>query len=442
MSADAKSAYGKRLFGRKKIQIEQFDAKESTNISEPQSNVFSSQVPPQSQSTMRSFSSSGYSGALVGTRPQPQLGWREAPVQPDAVGETSTMISRLQLRIQSTLADQVTPLRLASHLSVVLVAAIVLLFSQTPMPDWDFQLVAMPTTTQSGFKSVSQQVTTYLTGQNPTPGEGLAFQPQIVPFTIIPERTRQVIQTYSVQAGDTVLGIAYKFKLKPETLQWSNPNLEQNPDTLRIGDQVKILPVDGVLHTVRAGDTLSALATRYKVTPEQIVAYEANDLPDSGAQLTTGAEVVVPGGVKPYITQQVATTSSSPVSVPFDALKGSGSFRWPAGGSISQNYWGGHPGIDIASRTGASVKAADGGFVVLAGSGWNGGYGNHVIIDHGNGFTTLYAHLNTIFVRTGENVSTGQQIGTVGNTGNSTGPHLHFEIRYQGYPRNPYSLLP
>lgn len=390
---------------------------------------------------MRSFSSSGYSGALVGTRPQPQLGWREAPVQPDAVGDTSTMISRLQLRIQSTLADQVTPLRLASHLSVVVVAAVVLLFSQAPMPDWDFQLVAMPPTAQSGFNSVSQQVTTYLTAQNPAPVEDLAFQPQIVPFTIIPERTRQEIRTYTVLAGDTVLGIAYKFKLKPETLQWSNPNLEQNPDRLRIGDQIKILPVDGVLHTVRAGDTLFALATRYKVTPEQIIAYEANELPDSGTQLTAGTELVVPGGVKPYATQQVAIAPSAPVSVPDDALRGSGSFSWPTRGDVSQNYWGGHPGIDIASYTGASVKAADGGYVVLAGSGWNGGYGNHVIIDHGNGFTTLYAHLTTIFVRTGENVSTGQQIGTVGNTGNSTGPHLHFEIRYQGYPRNPYSLM-
>jgi murein DD-endopeptidase MepM/ murein hydrolase activator NlpD len=130
------------------------------------------------------------------------------------------------------------------------------------------------------------------------------------------------------------------------------------------------------------------------------------------------------------------------IATPDNALTGSGNFSWPAAGEISQAYWGGHPAIDIAGRTGAPVRAADGGFVTLAGGGWNGGYGNHVIIDHGNGFATLYAHLNTVIVRAGENVSAGQQIGTLGNTGNSTGPHLHFEIRWQGGARNPYNFLP
>ena len=98
--------------------------------------------------------------------------------------------------------------------------------------------------------------------------------------------------------------------------------------------------------------------------------------------------------------------------------------------------------MDIGSWIGAPAKAADSGVVVEAGGGWSSGYGNHVIIDHGNGFTTLYAHLTSIFVKPGESVTRGEQIGTVGSTGNSTGPHLHFEIRYQGVPRNPFNWLP
>jgi len=108
---------------------------------------------------------------------------------------------------------------------------------------------------------------------------------------------------------------------------------------------------------------------------------------------------------------------------------------------VSQGYWGGHPAIDIAGWVGSPVTASDGGYIVLAGGGWNGGYGSHVIIDHGNGFTTLYAHLNSIFVSPGMTVSKGQQLGTIGNTGNSTGPHLHFEVRYNGVPYNPSKYL-
>ncbi len=118
------------------------------------------------------------------------------------------------------------------------------------------------------------------------------------------------------------------------------------------------------------------------------------------------------------------------------------SFAWPASGSVTQQFWGGHRAIDIGSWTGAPVKSADSGYVTVAGGGWNSGYGNYVVIDHGNGFVSLYAHLHSIYVRAGESVARGQQIGTLGNTGNSTGPHLHFEIRYQGVPGNPFSYLP
>lgn len=357
--------------------------------------------------------------------------------------ELPSAFRTLQARIQQTLGDQVTPVRLASHLSVLLVAGAVLLFSRMQIPAWDFQLVAMPATqpTAESGTSITSRMKELLTSSNGSLATAAELQPQIVPFTIIPERTRQVVQIYSVVAGDTVLGIAQKFGLDPDTLQWSNPDLENNPDLLSVGDQVKILPLNGVLHTVKGGDTLSELATEYEVSAEEIVAFVSNNLADTSAPLIIGSDLVIPGGKKEYQQPIYDTSYASAVPVPVGAAAGSGDFNWPTAGSISQAYWGGHPAIDMASYTGAAVKAADGGFVTLAGGGWNGGYGNHVIIDHGNGFTTLYAHLNSIFVSPGMTVSKGQQIGTMGNTGNSTGPHLHLEVRYGGVPYNPANYL-
>ena len=437
MSADANSAYGKPWFQRNPLPAEMHTGMEAASAPQNKTHSDSSpSFPPPSEKISYLTPSVNLLTGSVGSYSQTL--WNEP--QPSPVGPT--FVSEVQTRVQSALADQVTPLRLASHLSVLLVAAAVLLFSRVEIPEWDFQLVAMPTQQPAGYTSVAKQVAVALNPQGTAVISDDALQPQIVPFTIIPERTRLDTQIYTVAAGDTVLGIADKFKLNPETLQWSNPTLEANPDMLRIGDQVRILPLDGVLHTVAAGDTLSSLASRFKVSADQIVAFEANDLADANAPLIIGTDLVIPGGTKPYVLREVVGMTVSRVDVPEGAAIGSGNFGWPAAGYISQNYWGGHTAIDVAGRTGAAVAAADGGFVTVAGGGWNGGYGNHVIIDHGNGFATLYAHLNTVFVRAGESVSAGQEIGTLGNTGNSTGPHLHFEIRYQGYPRNPYNYLP
>ncbi|MDE0311971.1 MAG: M23 family metallopeptidase, partial [Caldilineaceae bacterium] len=111
-------------------------------------------------------------------------------------------------------------------------------------------------------------------------------------------------------------------------------------------------------------------------------------------------------------------------------------------GHITQQFWHGHRAIDVGARAGAPIVAADSGYVIKASHGWNGGYGRMVMIDHGNGFVSLYAHMNTVYVRQGENVAKGEQLGTVGNTGRSTGPHLHFEIRQNGAARNPFYFLP
>ena len=447
MSADAQSAYGKGLFRR-------------SGIPKPQSERNVEPLPPynftpdlagnphlQASSLSTGFTEPGFGtdapavGAAVLV-----TGWEEAAPAPVAAGEE--FLARVQVYAQQLLGDQVTPLRLASHLSVLLVGGIVLLFSQIPMPTWDFQLVAMPTSVAQsaprgpGLSQSLADAGNYFEAFTPAavaetrPGfnltSGISAQP----------RGREGIQTYTVQAGDTVLGIADKFGLRPETLQWANPDLEANPDMLSIGDQLTILPQDGLVHKVQPGDTLAALASKYSVDVAEIVGNELNRLPNANTPLVVDQQLVIAGGTKPYANRAVVGITTSPVAVPDSAEVGSGNFGWPASGSVSQRYWGGHPAIDITGRVGAPVTAADGGFVTVAGGGWNAGYGNHVIIDHGNGFATLYAHLNSIFVSSGENVSAGQQIGTLGNTGNSTGPHLHFEIRYQSGPRNPSNYLP
>jgi murein DD-endopeptidase MepM/ murein hydrolase activator NlpD len=350
-------------------------------------------------------------------------------------------ISRIKQQFQRILSDQVTPLRLAGHLSVLLVAAVILILSQADIPELDIALGTIPGNSSSAGPATQTSASSLLgTGQaNDESTTTESLQRAAVPFTIIPERGREELQAYAVQSGDTVLGIAEQFGLNPETIQWSNPELEANPDLLRIGDKLQIMPLNGAIHTVSPGDTLSSLAAKYKVSIEDIIGYTANDISDATMPLVVGTDIVVPGGTKPYVSRQVAAYSGP---IPTSAYKGLGSFSWPVSGSISQRYWSGHPAIDIGSWNGSPIKASDSGYVVAAGGGWNGGYGNYVLIDHGNGFTTLYAHLSGIFVRTGENVSRGEQIGSAGNTGNSTGPHLHFEVRYQGVSQNPFTYLP
>jgi murein DD-endopeptidase MepM/ murein hydrolase activator NlpD len=259
---------------------------------------------------------------------------------------------------------------------------------------------------------------------------------QAAAHTAIPERPRLEIITYVVQPGDTAEAIAESFDLQPTTLLWSNPEMEKMPDLLQVGQILTVLPLDGVYHTVAVSDTLESLAEQYKVTAEAIATCEFNVLPTDG-QLVEGAKVIVPGGTKPYVAREV-TTYQGPVATNVTAA---GVFYWPAYGVLTQGYWYGHRAIDIGGAVGAAIVASDGGYVSFAG--WTDmGYGYLVVLDHVNGFQTYYAHLSRIFVTEGETVHAGEVIGAMGSTGNSTGPHLHYEIRYNGYPTNPLIYLP
>ena len=246
------------------------------------------------------------------------------------------------------------------------------------------------------------------------------------------------IQTYFVDTGDTISGIAAKFGIAVETIIWANQDLENNPDLLSIGQQLIILPVDGVYHQVGGGDTIEGIASTFKTDPQLIIDDPINNLDPENLLIVPGQWLVVPGGSKPFVPRAV-TAYSGPV--PTDATSGTGIFGWPASGEITQGYFGYHPGVDIGGWTGAPVLAADSGYVVAAG--WdNTGYGLSVVIDHSNGFQTLYAHMEDYYVSPGQNVAKGQQIGEIGTSGNSTGPHLHFEIRHGTVQRNPYGFLP
>ena len=261
--------------------------------------------------------------------------------------------------------------------------------------------------------------------------------------TAIPERPRLEIITYVVQPGDTIEMIADKFGLQSTTLQWSNPDLEKASDLLNVGQELTILPLDGVYHTVDVNDTLSSLAETYKVSSETIASCQFNTIPASG-ELQKGQKLIIPDGTKPYMPKKV-TAYEGPVP---EEVNGSGYFRWPAYGTLIQSYWYGHRAIDIGAAEGSAVRASDKGYVSFAG--WTDiGYGYLIVLDHANGYQTYYAHLSNIFVVEGQVVEPSEVIGAMGNPGNSIRPHspfirphLHFEIRYNNYPTNPLVYLP
>lgn len=257
------------------------------------------------------------------------------------------------------------------------------------------------------------------------------------PHTEIPERPRLDVVTYAVQPGDTVQSIADSFGLQPTTILWSNPKLEELPDLIRIGQEVVILPLDGAYHTVAEDDTLESIAEKYKVEVDAITSMPLNNLRPPLFQIQEGAKLIVPGGTKPYVPRRV-TSYAGPI--PSNA-RGTGAFVWPVSGTITQGYWWGHRAIDIGAPTGSAAMASDGGYVSFVG--WTDiGYGYLIILDHANGYSTYYAHLSQMYVMLGQEVSRGQVIGAVGSTGNSTGPHLHLEIRYNGIEQNPLVYLP
>uniref|UniRef100_A0A7C4M000 M23 family metallopeptidase n=1 Tax=candidate division CPR3 bacterium TaxID=2268181 RepID=A0A7C4M000_UNCC3 len=304
------------------------------------------------------------------------------------------------------------------------------------------------------FDSGDETVSTYLT-------EGSIFlnKPSLT-NTIISTLQRDKITTYTVSEGETYWTIAFKFELDIDTLLWANSIAVADIDKIKPGEELIILPVSGLLYTSVEGDTIQGISDAFKISVDKIKTQ--NKLTSN--YIDPGTRIVLPGAKKYVPKPAPAASGTVSVGTPQTGNQsavpnyagdssyyvgtvavGSGAFAWPvnSGSRFISQYFGWvtryykHTGVDLDWRNGLDIIAADGGTVVAVGYGWGGGYGNHVIIDHGNGYQTLYAHLATIGVKTGQNVSRGQSIGVMGTTGISTGVHLHFEIRQNGVAINP-----
>lgn len=242
------------------------------------------------------------------------------------------------------------------------------------------------------------------------------------------------LKEYVVQQGDTLWSVANNFNLDINTL--FGCNTLKNPDVLAPGTKLRVPNQDGVFHKIQKGETLDALSKKFGVHPEAVAS--ANGFA-GGADLTAGQELFMPGA-KPLVAMATSRGGSSA------ALSG---FRWPVAGRISSPFgwrrdpFSGrrdfHTGLDIRAPSGRTIVAAKAGTVVY--SGWMGGYGRVIVINHGGGYTTLYAHCSKLLVAKGRKVSAGQAIARVGSSGRSTGPHLHFEVRLNNSPTNPLKIL-
>ena len=282
--------------------------------------------------------------------------------------------------------------------------------------------------------------------------------------TTIPTRPRTEVVTYIVKSGDTVFSIAEQFGLKPETILWGNYfTLADNPNALTEGQELNILPVNGTYHRWSAGEGLNGVAQGYSVTPEEIINWEGNNLnleslgDFANPNIEPGTFLVVPGGSRDFVTWSAPRiTRSNPGVAKYigpgacgtilDGAVGSGAFIWPSAAHFLSGFdyspSTNHFAIDIDGDLGEPMWAMDSGVIVYAG--WNNfGYGNMVVIDHGNGWQTAYAHMQVITVGCGQSVFQGTPIGTIGSTGKSSGPHIHLEMLHDTYGKvNPWDFLP
>lgn len=254
---------------------------------------------------------------------------------------------------------------------------------------------------------------------------------------------RTEVISYTVQGGDTLISIAVQHGVSIETLYWFNSL--KNADFLSIDQVLRIPPVDGLQYKVTAGDTLDSIAEAFKVRKGNLIAYASNDLREPYT-LQEGQELYVPGASKP-IPRPPAKPTGRPfrLSAPaYASLPGGERFSWPTSGHITDRFgWTGrrwHNALDIAAPWGTPIYAAAAGTVSTAG--WQSGYGYMVEINHGDGWVTRYGHMaQQPEVGVGQWVERGQLIGYIGCTGNCTGPHVHFEIRYNGANCNPLDYL-
>jgi murein DD-endopeptidase MepM/ murein hydrolase activator NlpD len=267
--------------------------------------------------------------------------------------------------------------------------------------------------------------------------------------------------TYTVQEGDTVSSIATAFNIEPDYIMWNNPEMGADPDLLLVGANVLVPSVNGLVYHVTLGDTLSGIASYYQIDVQNVVGFLPNGLSSPDA-VTEGMVLVLPGGVPPppipAAVEVVESTAPAPALAPppaaADPVPPSPAppavtgYAWPYYGNVTTYFGeprasGYHRGVDLDGfgNYGAPIGAAADGVVALAA--WNDwGLGYHVIVEHTDGSRTTYGHLSEIWVSQGQYVSQGEAVGSLGSSGYSTGPHLHFELWLGGGPVDPLLYLP
>ncbi|MDO8509664.1 MAG: M23 family metallopeptidase [bacterium] len=277
---------------------------------------------------------------------------------------------------------------------------------------------------------------------------GTAFsKPNVMPGVIIGTVRSQPID-YTIQTGDSLSGIAYQFGISVATIMWENDLALRT--ILKPGNKIVIPPITGIMHKVKKGDNLNKIATLYDAKTEDIIAF--NKLKEDGTDIVIGERIMIPGGVRPeervYARAPVVKQTASNIVRPASSRQAPtmSGFVWPSAGRIVTQYYNWkHHAIDIAGGgMGTAIYVARSGTVIKSQCGWNGGYGCHIIVDHGGGVKSLYAHNSRLLVNVGDYVETGQTIALMGNTGNVrgvTGIHLHFEIIVNGSRMNPLSYV-
>lgn len=270
----------------------------------------------------------------------------------------------------------------------------------------------------------------------------LATEANYLADTQVSEGNKGETVEYRVAENDTVASIAKTFGVSIDTILWEN-NLK-SVDSIKPKQIIRILPTSGVRHTVNRGETIYSIAKDFQVDAQSIVDYPFNTFAnDETFSLNPGQDLFVPDGIKPNSIMIDRPRNIATEVPPVPGVKGEGNFIWASYGIVTQRYGWFHTGVDLANRSNPPIWAAQGGSVVKAG--WNaGGYGNYVVIDHGNGYKTLYGHMlnNSLLVKAGDVVKQHQQIGTMGSTGRSTGTHLHFEVFKDNKRMDPMAVLP
>jgi len=274
-------------------------------------------------------------------------------------------------------------------------------------------------------------------GGNAVLAPAMPIVPEPGSETTAPKQQRPFV--YTVQAEDTIGNIAAQFNISTNTILWANGL--NNKTTIKVGDHLTILPITGVLHTVSSGDTVLELAGRYDADLADIIA--RNSL-DEDASLSIGQKIIIPDGyisprtAPPILPRDTRLVTDPNANVPPADASGPG-LVWPTTTKhIAQYFRWGHTGIDLDDRTRPPVYAAANGTIEF--TGWLGGYGNLIIVNHGGGLRTYYAHLEKFYASKGQTVAKGAAIAKMGSSGRSTGSHLHFEVRKHGRPVNPLSM--